>query len=393
MNWLSHGPGAVLFNTVLAGVMLLAVGIISMFARTILTHRFRRALSVAVGTALLISSASLYGRTDDAKAPEAPRPDHIRLEKESFRYPEDAQPNNNGFIGPFCCTGRTLIIKATDGTPVGYAYFYTVKGQAYNVGKHSSVAPDMNVLVSAVSNPEDAKSPSQKGSIPFLAQDMSPGASRSVRVGALEFKVTILQATQINFNGGPFFQMGSLSAQIDVSVADGKTPAEPTPSDSSSGAPRSPNAGNVELQKDSFRFPEDGQPNNNGRIGPFCCTGRTVTIKRTDGIPVGYAYFFGWNGQAYITSPKSSAAPEIKILVSSLADLSDPNSPSQQGSISFLAGEMSPGASRSARVGALEFKITILEAAQVNLHGATYFDMGSVKAQLDAAIAKHEAPK
>jgi hypothetical protein len=397
MDWLSYGTGAELFNTVLfIGAVLLAVGVARNIARKIQPHRLRRAASVAVGTALLISSSFVYGRTEDVNTQEArsssdtSRPDHVRLQKESFRYPEDAQPNNNGIIGPFCCTGKTVVIKATDGSIVGYAYFYGWKGQAFNVGKHSSVAPDIYVLVSAISILDDPTSPSQQGSVPFLAKEMSQGVSRSVRAGALDFKVTILQATQVSFGGSPFFEMGSLSAQLDVSVADGKAPAETVQTPVVYGTST---AENVELQKDSFRFPEDGQPNNNGRIGPFCCTGRTVTIKKTDGNPVGYAYFYSWTGQAYNTSPKSSAAPSINILVSSLADLSDTNSPSQQGSISFLATEMLPGASRSARVGGLEFKVTILEATQVNLNGGTYFDMGSVKAQLDAAILKHDAPK
>ena len=153
----------------------------------------------------------------------------------------------------------------------------------------------------------------------------------------------------------------------------------------SSGSPAAALTEDVRLAWESFRLPDDAQPNNNGTIGPFCCTGRTVTITRYDGVPVGYAYFYGWNGQAYMCGGRS-VAPSIEILVSALSNLTDPNSESRQGSISFLAKEMSPGASRSARVGALEFKVTILQAKQVNFRGGTYFDMGSVAARLDASI-------
>jgi len=79
----------------------------------------------------------------------------------------------------------------------------------------------------------------------------------------------------------------------------------------------------VKLQKYSFRLPGDGQRNNNGSIGPFCCTGQTAIIRRADGIPVGYAYFFSWKGQAYKTGADSSTAPDIQILVSALSDLAD----------------------------------------------------------------------
>jgi len=208
----------------------------------------------------------------------------------------------------------------------------------------------------------------------------------------LVFKVTILQAIQLNC--GAYVDMGSVRAQLDVSTSNSAastqvmqsealSPVFPVVASGWSDAGRT-DTDSVTLQRKSFRFPEEAQPNNNGSIGPFCCTGRTVTVRRADGGPVGYAYFFAWKGQAYKTSPNSSKAPDIQILVSGLANLADLHSESRGNAICFSAQEMSPGASRSARAGALDFKVTILEATQLN--GGKYFDMGSVAAQLDVSV-------
>jgi len=349
--------------------------------------RIVRIVSAVVAMVLAMASP-LHAKTD---APRTEAED-VQLQKYSFRLPDEGQRNNNGSIGPFCCTGRTAIIRRADGIPVGYAYFYSWKGQAYNTGAHSSAAPDIQILVSALSDLADSNSKSRQDSISFLAKEMSPGASRSIQVGRLAFKVTILQAIQLNC--GAYVDMSSVRAQLDVSTSNTTAATEVMRSAafspvSSVVASGSSDAGridtdSVQLQRYSFRFPEEAQPNNNGSIGPFCCTGRTVTVRREDGGPVGYAYFFGWKGQAYRTSPDSSKAPDIQILVSGLANLADLNSESRGNAICFSAQEMSPGASRSARAGALEFKITILEATQLN--GGKYFDMGSVAAQLDVSV-------
>ena len=206
---------------------------------------------------------------------------------------------------------------------------------------------------------------SRQDSISFLAKEMSPGASRSIHVGSLAFKVTILQAIQLNC--GAYFDMGSVRAQLDVSTSNSAaatevmrsaafSPVSSVVASGSSGAGRIV-TDRVQLQRYSFRFREEAQPNSNGSIGPFCCTGRTVTVRREDGGPVGYAYFFGWKGQAYKTSPNSSKAPDIQILVSGLANLADLNSESRGNAICFSAQEMSPGASRSARAGLPRFLV------------------------------------
>jgi hypothetical protein len=236
MDWLSPVNNIVL----LAGVALRGAAMTGKLAGKIEPDRFGRLMPVAVGMVLIIAVSITHGQRDDTRTQPsksslssnllrnfstgspaaAALTQDVRLRWESFRLPDDAQPNNNGNIGPFCCTGRTVTITGYDGVPVGYAYFYGWNGQAYMCGGRS-VAPSIAILVSALSNLTDPKSESKQGSVSFLAKEMSPGTSRSARVGALEFKVTILQAKQVSFRGGTYFEMGSVVAQLDVSIPNG----------------------------------------------------------------------------------------------------------------------------------------------------------------------------
>ena len=70
----------------------------------------------------------------------------------------------------------------------------------------------------------------------------------------------------------------------------------------------------------SFVFPGGGQRNNNATIGDFCCTGETMTLLNQNNKPLGYAYFFSWDGQAY-NLPPSSIAPNFRIFLSGTTDL------------------------------------------------------------------------
>lgn len=141
----------------------------------------------------------------------------------------------------------------------------------------------------------------------------------------------------------------------------------------------------VALRQASFHLPIDGKPNNNGFIGPFCCTGRTATVSTTDGRPVGYVYFFGWRGQAFSVG-STSFAPDLEILISGLTDLSDINSSMQKSSIVFPGSTMHPGASNSAKVGALNYSVTIEQVNTMELRGQIHFDMGTIAIRVDVSI-------
>jgi hypothetical protein len=139
------------------------------------------------------------------------------------------------------------------------------------------------------------------------------------------------------------------------------------------------------LERTSFELPADGTPNENGFIGPFCCTGVTAIVETTAGYQAGYAYFYGWKGQAYGNTTKSFA-PDVSIRVAGLADVHDAGSALIQGEIDFTADEMEVSAQKSSRAGQLEFTVTIEDVTLVSESGATYFDMGSLAMKLDVAV-------
>lgn len=135
----------------------------------------------------------------------------------SFELPSEGQPNDNGSIGPFCCTGRTATVATDDGRELGYAYFYDWYGQSYDTGE-GSWAPDFTVRIAGVTDLEaDADTGELETSeVAFTAGELEPGLSRSAEAGALLFTVTIQHADVEAWPDGPMFDMGTLAVRIDV---------------------------------------------------------------------------------------------------------------------------------------------------------------------------------
>jgi hypothetical protein len=158
------------------------------------------------------------------------------------------------------------------------------------------------------------------------------------------------------------------------------TPSPPPPS------PITPTP--VVLQKTFFSLPEEGVPNNNGSIGPFCCTGRTATVYTTGNSPIGYVYFYDFPGGGLMLSKERSVAANLSILISGITDLTNINSPSQQSSIDFAAGEMQVGVSRSARAGALNYIATITRVDIVPINNQPYYDMQTIEVRMDVSLAR-----
>jgi hypothetical protein len=134
----------------------------------------------------------------------------------------------------------------------------------------------------------------------------------------------------------------------------------------------------------SFELPSEGTPNDNGYIGPFCCTGVTAVVTTEEGDEIGYAYFFSWEGQAF-TNGETSFAPDFQIFLQGRVDLEDEVPPFdvEDGELSFTAGELVPGLSRTADVGGLRFTATILNAEVGEWSTGPMFDMGSLTVRLD----------
>lgn len=136
------------------------------------------------------------------------------------------------------------------------------------------------------------------------------------------------------------------------------------------------------LEKSTFHLPSDGTPNDNGYIGPFCCTGVSAVIQTKEGYPAGYAYFFGWEGQAF-NSGDTSYAPGVEILIAGLTDPHDPKSALVESKIHWSAADMKIGAFASAKAGGVQFTATIEDVDLHTQSSNTYFDMSTLAVKLD----------
>jgi len=151
-----------------------------------------------------------------------PRPaatvDQVALERTSYRFPEDGIPMNNAQVGPFCCTGNVVIVRSTDGNPVGYVYFFAWEGQAYNVGG-DSIVPDFAILVSGPRQQGDTNSEQIQSRIAFSAGQLNP-QSAWVQAGVLQYRATVLDfRLERGPDSNPYFRMGSIKVRIDVRLA------------------------------------------------------------------------------------------------------------------------------------------------------------------------------
>lgn len=133
----------------------------------------------------------------------------------------------------------------------------------------------------------------------------------------------------------------------------------------------------------SFDLPGDGTPNENGYVGPFCCTGETAVVKADDGSEIGYAYFYSWEGPGYFTGPDSSAIPNVTVLIAAVTDKTTVPVTIEQGEIAFQAAELIAGTSRSAQVGDLVFNVIVTHAEILEWSGETMVDMGSLAVRVD----------
>lgn len=135
----------------------------------------------------------------------------------SFELPSEGTPNDNGYIGPFCCTGVTAVVVSVDGRELGYGYFFIVKGQPYQT-KNGAFAPDFAILLAAQTDLADATPPMEfaKGEIAFTAGELVSGLSRSADAGGLRFTATIEHADIEEWSLGPMFNMFTLTVRLDV---------------------------------------------------------------------------------------------------------------------------------------------------------------------------------
>ncbi|MBI2764466.1 MAG: hypothetical protein HYX53_00995 [Chloroflexi bacterium] len=134
----------------------------------------------------------------------------LALARTSFSLPGDATPNGGGFIGPFRGDRRTLVITATDGATVGYAYFFSYSGDAFDAAG-DTLYPNLRVLLN------DANS-TATGAITISAGEFATGMSRSGSIGRLDFTLTITGGSTAELNGQTYIAGNSVGAALSVSL-------------------------------------------------------------------------------------------------------------------------------------------------------------------------------
>lgn len=151
-----------------------------------------------------------------------PEPESCFL-KNSFDLPNDAIPNNNQYIGPFCCTGETIVVERADHVVLGYAYFYAWEGQAF-MCEDGSYAPDLTILISSATPPfpkTNNASEQITDELPFAQGEVAVDAQKSMVVGGLVYTAKIINADMKDWDGAPMFNMQTLKVQLNVELAPG----------------------------------------------------------------------------------------------------------------------------------------------------------------------------
>jgi len=169
------------------------------------------------------------------------------VQNRTIEFPGGGTRNNNGSIGPFCCTGETAIIHDVDGKPAGYIYFYDFSG-AKMIGADRSAASTVSILIGSAS--DQTLFPSAR----FAAENWTPGTTATVGLGALTYEVTI-EPELVTIDGHQYFDMGSLKATVRVTsnglASAGAAEPEPTSTDAAAAPSPSPAALTVDQSIDA----------------------------------------------------------------------------------------------------------------------------------------------
>jgi hypothetical protein len=144
-------------------------------------------------------------------ATPTPPPAPITLARTVYSLPGDAVRNNGGFVGPFGGDRSTLIINASNGVTLGYLYFFSYSGDAFDVaGGGDTLYPNVQIRVN------DAQSLAVS-SVTFTPAEVRSGASATVSIGRLSFTVSVAGSTT-QFAGSTYVIGSSVTGAVTVSL-------------------------------------------------------------------------------------------------------------------------------------------------------------------------------
>jgi hypothetical protein len=120
---------------------------------------------------------------------------------------------------------------------------------------------------------------------------------------------------------------------------------------------------------------DDFAPSLNDFVGPFCCTGDTLTIEADGAGNLGYLYAYVWNTVAF-NDEQTSFVQDMRILLSGATDLADLDNQVMSW-VRFRADRDGPGAVQRATVGLLRYEVTLNDVTTQRFNEVPYFDMSS----------------
>ena len=169
------------------------------------------------GNADVAGAGGAAGATGGAAGAAGAAPKCIH--EPTVTFPTGGVPNDNQFIGPFCCTGRTATVTRWDGIPVGYVYYFNF-GDAYQLTKDFGIT-ELDVLVSAVPHLWETGAQMERSSLPFLVENVAVGATSTTTVGALVYTATVEHVDISSEAGLPLILASTFVVRLDVQVVSG----------------------------------------------------------------------------------------------------------------------------------------------------------------------------
>ncbi|HIQ07873.1 MAG TPA: hypothetical protein EYH35_05400 [Thiotrichaceae bacterium] len=131
-----------------------------------------------------------------------------------------ASSNQNKIKGPYCCSGKTLIVRNKDSEPIGYINIFGWQGKAQKI-QQGKVYSKLEILVSGIETTERPQPDIIQSRLLISAQEASPERSYRIRVGCVSYRFYDLESKQIAIKKqqGLYFKGFPTGLKVDVKVS------------------------------------------------------------------------------------------------------------------------------------------------------------------------------
>lgn len=142
------------------------------------------------------------------------------------------------------------------------------------------------------------------------------------------------------------------------------------------------------LEYQKYNVLKDAVSNQSRTIGPYCCTGKTLTIKSKNTDPIGYIHTFSWQGKSYKTQ-NGKAYSKLEILVSGIERADNPQPEIVQSSLLISADQVSSKQLYKVTVGCVSYHFYDLKVKVISDKNGknSYFNGFPSDLKVDVSIA------